>query len=96
VADRILRESQTGVIVVKTKSPAPANFASEAVGQSAISILVDKWFAENTYSADEFDELEKLLELKHRQKLTISLALPALNEQATIRNVIRTLRNALM
>jgi glucosyl-3-phosphoglycerate synthase len=96
VADRILRESQTGVIVVKTKSPELASFSTEAAGQSAISVLVDKWFAENTYSADEFDELEKLVELKQRQKLTISLALPALNEEETIRTVIRTLRPALM
>ena len=96
VADRILRESQTGVIVVKTKSPAPVSFSSEAAGQSAISVLVDKWFAENTYSADEFDDLEELVALKQEQKLTISLALPALNEAETIKTVIETLRQALM
>ena len=43
-------------------------------------ILVDKWFAENTFHADEFADLKQLMELKDKQGSTISLALPALNE----------------
>ncbi|OGO34044.1 MAG: glucosyl-3-phosphoglycerate synthase [Chloroflexi bacterium RBG_16_57_11] len=59
-------------------------------------MLVDKWFAENTYQADEFQDLETLHELKLQQGLTISLALPALNEEETIGNVIQIATSALM
>jgi glucosyl-3-phosphoglycerate synthase len=96
VAEQILRESQRAVIVVKTCRPMPVNLESEEAGQTAISVLVDKWFAENSYSADEFDELDYLLALKRKQNLSISLALPALNEEETIGNVIQTVKDALV
>jgi len=96
VAERVLQESPAGVMVVKTKRPAPSHFESETVSQTAISVLVDKWFAENTYSAEEFSDLESLLELKHKRGLTISLAFPALNEEKTVGNVIREVKEPLM
>jgi len=96
VAEAILKGHPSGVIVVKTKRPAPQSFESEAVGQTAISVLVDKWFAENTYHADEFHDLGNLVELKQKQRLKISLALPALNEEETVGNVIQTIKNELM
>lgn len=96
VAEAILREGRSSVIVVRTKRPLPASFENAKVGQSAISLLVDKWFAENTYHADEFDNLNFLVDLKRSSGLTISLALPALNEQETVGNVITTVKQALM
>ena len=96
VAEKIMRESQHGVIVVKTKLPHGINPASEEAGQTAISVLVDKWFAENTFHADEFADLKYLLSLKQKQNLTISLALPALNEEQTVGKVLRTIKNVLM
>ncbi|WP_345309905.1 glucosyl-3-phosphoglycerate synthase [Candidatus Villigracilis saccharophilus] len=96
VAEKIMQESQHGVIVVKTKLPYEVNPASEEAGQTAISVLVDKWFAENTFHADEFADLKYLLSLKEKQNLTISLALPALNEEQTVGKVIRTIKNVLM
>jgi glycosyltransferase involved in cell wall biosynthesis/nucleotide-binding universal stress UspA family protein len=96
VATAILREGRSSVIVVRTKRPAPASFEDEIVGQTAISVLVDKWFAENTYHADEFDNLDFLVSLKRSKGLTISLALPALNEEATVGKVITTVKQALM
>ena len=57
---------------------------------------MDKWFAENTYHADEFADLDALLDLKRQRGLTISLALPALNEEATVGNVIRSIKGPLM
>ncbi len=65
-------------------------------GARAISLLVDRWFAENTYHAAEFDDLAKLVEKKEQQNLTISLALPALNEEETVGTVIETIKTALM
>jgi glycosyltransferase involved in cell wall biosynthesis/nucleotide-binding universal stress UspA family protein len=96
VAEGVLHRSSKGVLVVKSRRPLPPNMNSESVGQNAISILVDRWFAENTYHAAEFNDLSQLLELKRKQKLSISLALPALNEEATVGRVIQTLQEALI
>lgn len=96
VAEKIINESNKGVIVVKSKLSASINPASEEAGQSAISVLVDKWFAENTFHADEFSDLKYLVSLKEKQNLKISLALPALNEEKTVGKVIRTVKNSLM
>lgn len=96
VAERVISDVTSAVVVVKTRRPAPASFADERVGAGAISLLVDKWFAQNTFQADEFADLEQLVELKREQGVTISLALPALNEEATVGKVIRTVKRALM
>jgi glucosyl-3-phosphoglycerate synthase len=61
-----------------------------------ISAVVDKWFAENTFHSREFRDVGRLVELKRRQGVTISLGLPTLNEEATIGDIIATLRGALM
>jgi glucosyl-3-phosphoglycerate synthase len=58
--------------------------------------VVDKWFAENTYDSREFEDLRELVRLKQRQGLTISLGLPALNEQETVGSIIRTVKQELM
>lgn len=96
VADRILQEARAAVMVVKTRRTMPETVTDEIIGAQAISILVDKWFAENTFDASEFADLEHLANLKREQGLTISLALPALNEQKTVGKVLRTIQRALM
>jgi nucleotide-binding universal stress UspA family protein len=96
VAEQIMRESHRGVIVVKTQQAPQVSLESEEAGQSAISVLVDKWFAENTFHADEFQDLNYLLSLKRERGLSISLALPALNEEETVGNVIGTIKRSLM
>lgn len=77
-------------------TPASLALAGELAGQEAISILVDKWFAEKTFHADEFADLERLVAAKHAQGLTVSLALPALNEEKTVGAVISSIKTALM
>ena len=96
VADRILREANCTVIAVKSGRPLPYDAYDESAGVDAISILVDKWFGENTFHADEFSNLRDEVELKKNQGLTISLALPALNEEETVGNVIRMMKRELM
>lgn len=96
VADRVLHEAPAGVIVVKTRRSMRVVAPDETAGAQAISVLVDKWFAENTFHADEFADLERLVALKRAQGVTISLALPALNEEETVGNVIETVRHALV
>ncbi|HVF24453.1 MAG TPA: glucosyl-3-phosphoglycerate synthase [Anaerolineales bacterium] len=95
-ADRILREAPGVVVAVKSGRPLPQADYDESSGSQAISILVDKWFAENTFHADEFKQLNELVKLKREQGLTISVALPALNEEETMGHVIKTIRSALM
>ncbi|MCI0553335.1 MAG: glucosyl-3-phosphoglycerate synthase [Anaerolineae bacterium] len=96
VADRILHESSVPVIAVKSGRPLPQADYDERAGAQAISILVDKWFAENTFHADEFTQLDELVKLKREQGVTISAALPALNEEESVGHVINTIKNALM
>src|SRR5881296_777059 len=58
--------------------------------------LADKWFAENTFSSTEFADLRRLVDAKERQNQRISVGLPTLNEEATIRKVIRAIRSRLV
>jgi glycosyltransferase involved in cell wall biosynthesis len=96
VAEKLLRESTATVMLVKAPRLISAGMFDESVGAKAISILVDKWFAENTFHANEFSDLEKLLGLKEKQGAKISLAFPALNEEKTVGKVITTIKTALM
>lgn len=95
VTDRLLKESKAAILAVRTYQEM-GNPADELVGARAISVLVDKWFAENTYHAHEFNDLYKLTQLKERQKLKISLVLPALNEEKTLENIIVNAQKSLM
>jgi hypothetical protein len=95
-ADTILCDAPCPVIAVKSARPLHHAVYDESAGVQAISILVDKWFAENTFHADEFKKMDELIELKHQQGLTISLALPALDEEQTVGKVISTMKNELM
>lgn len=96
VAGGLLRNHPGAVMVVRTRREMPSPPLDESVGNRAISILVDKWFAENTYEASEFEDLQALLAFKRARNLTVSLALPALNEEKTVGSVIQTLKSALM
>ena len=46
IAEALLRSGSRGVLVVKSRRPLPSNMESEVAGQNAISILVDRWFAD--------------------------------------------------
>lgn len=96
VADRILHEAPCAVIAVKSGRPLPQVKHDEMLDFDAISLLVDKWFGQNTFHADEFYNLREMVELKKQQGVTISLALPALNEEETVGKVIRTMKKELM
>ena len=61
-----------------------------------LAVIVDKWFAENTFHTREFMDLDRLIELKQDQGVSISLALPALNEEETVGKVIESVKSALM
>ena len=97
---RLLRRLPSSVMVVKTAGPVSAlkdpdrPFRIES--RAAAGERVDRWFAENTFHSREFHDLRRLVDLKQRQNVTISLGLPTLNEQTTIGKVVRTFKHALM
>jgi nucleotide-binding universal stress UspA family protein len=78
---------------VRTRTALPLDRASRS---TAVGELVDAWFVRNTFTSSEFARLDKLVEAKQRQGHRISVALPTLNEEATIRKVIHAIRSRLM
>lgn len=93
-AQSVLKQISIPALVVKSRATTPDAASTEPATpvDYTISVVVDKWFAENTFHAHEFENIQQLVELKTRQSLTISLGLPTLNEEATIGNVIKTVR----
>lgn len=96
VAEKLLRDASNTTIIVKSCRLMSESMLDESAGTQAISVLVDKWFAENTFHAGEFADLKNLMALKEQQGATISLALPALNEEKTVGKIIQTIKKALM
>ena len=89
----IVAKSALTVPAIVEDGGAPLPFA---VPHAEVSTVVDKWFAENTFHSREFRDVRRLVELKRRQGLTISLGLPTLNESATIEPILATLKGELM
>lgn len=94
IVEHVALKTDKPLVVVKTPSTSVAEFSEKTSAEASrpLSEKVDKWFAENTFHRKEFDEPKKLLELKEKQGLTISLGLPALNEAETVGNIIRTVK----
>lgn len=92
-AMQVMNKANTAVLVVKSRR---AISEKSPTVDYTISVVVDKWFAENTFHAHEFAEIKHLVAMKERQGLTVSLGLPALNEEETIGRLIQTMRVALM
>jgi glucosyl-3-phosphoglycerate synthase len=95
-------ESLPGTVILAKSSRAIPPIIGDGVpppislSEEEVSAAVDKWFAENTFHSREFRDVGRLVDLKRQQGLTISLGLPTLNEEATIGDIIVTLRGALM
>lgn len=97
-AAQVVAKADVPVLVVRavhTLYPFPIPVPEPPV-DFTISVIVDKWFAENTFHAREFHDLDALVRLKEKQGLTISLGLPTLNEEKTIGKIIETVRSRFM
>jgi len=57
---------------------------------------VAEWFDRNRYKASSFSNIKKLVDLKKKQKLTISLAIPTFNEEKTVEKIITLFKEKLM
>lgn len=97
LADRVLRNVDTTVVLVRHRMAQAEEQAQQIWQQHRdLSATVDRWFAENTFSSHEYDDLQRMVALKQQQGATISLALPTLNEAATIGEIIGQLQERLM
>lgn len=101
--EQVARQTSASLLVVKSRVPvAPAIRAARrrarphVLDADTLSLLVDKWFAENTFHAEEFSDLGRLIDIKRSRNITISVGLPALNEEDTIADIIKVLKTTLM
>jgi len=96
IVEQLARETQKPLLVFKTPQPFTTWLRMDRLDEpKPLSEIVDKWFAENTFHRREFDDVKKLVELKEKQGLTISLGLPALNEAETVGRIIKTFKKQL-
>ncbi|KAB2895643.1 MAG: glycosyltransferase, partial [Burkholderiaceae bacterium] len=99
VAQQLFERTKSPVALVRAWQPETLAFHAPRLRRLThedISTRVDRWFAENTFDSHEFADLAALMTLKEKRGVTISVGLPALNEEATVETVIRTLKKALM
>ncbi|MBC8164007.1 MAG: universal stress protein [Roseiflexaceae bacterium] len=97
LADRVLRHADATVVLVRHRMEQAEEQAQQVwERQRDLSTTVDRWFAENTFSSAEFEDLKRLTALKQQQKLTISLGLPALNEEETIGQILGVIKRTMM
>ena len=57
---------------------------------------IEPWILKNTFSQDEFADIDRLLQAKRDRHVSISLVLPALNEEKTVGQVIDAFKGPLM
>jgi glucosyl-3-phosphoglycerate synthase len=101
--EAIAARARPTVVVVKTReqierstfeqlaSRAETLAAADRAAEEAraIPVRVERWFGEANFHHAEFSDLRVLATLKEKQKLTISLVLPTLNEEETIGPIVR-------
>lgn len=101
--EAVATRAKSTVVVVKTREPlsrhtfeqlaekaetlAAADRAAEEV--RAVPARVERWFGESNFHHAEFGDLRRLVQLKEKQNVTISLVLPTLNEEETIGPIVR-------
>ena len=108
--EEVAERATCTVMVVRTREPidratfehlarrADTLAAVERAAEVSRSVpaRVDRWFGESNYHHAEFADLERLVELKQRRGVTVSLVLPSLNEAETIGAIVTRARRDLM
>ena len=74
-------------LAAKVESLAAADRAAEEA--RAVPARVERWFGESNFHHAEFGDLRRLVQLKEKQGVTISLVLPTLDEEETIGPIVR-------
>jgi glucosyl-3-phosphoglycerate synthase len=94
---RMLRRLPGTVMIVKKAGvPTSRPAVPRTETRAAITEQVDRWLTENTFDSREFDDLQRLVDRKQRQDLTISLAIPATPGATGLGAAVRGLKQALM
>jgi glucosyl-3-phosphoglycerate synthase len=81
-------------LAAKAESLAAADRAAEEA--RAVPARVERWFGESNFHHAEFGDLRRLVQLKEKQGLTVSLVLPTLDEQETIGPIVRRAMREMM
>jgi len=101
--EAIATRAKPTVIVVKTRetigratfeqlaSRAETLAAADRAAEEARAVpaRVERWFGESNFHHAEFSDLRRLVQLKEKQGVTVSLVLPTLNEEETIGPIVR-------
>jgi glucosyl-3-phosphoglycerate synthase len=101
--EAIATRAKPSVVVVKTRETigrqtfeqlaqrAETLVAADRAAEEARAVpaRVERWFGESNFHHGEFADLRRLAQLKEKQRLTISLVLPTLNEEETIGPIVR-------
>ncbi|HSL97893.1 MAG TPA: glucosyl-3-phosphoglycerate synthase [Candidatus Deferrimicrobiaceae bacterium] len=103
VPEAIAARARGTVVVVKTRetigrqtfeqlaSRAESLVAADRAAEEsrAVPARVERWFGESNFHHAEFADLRRLVQLKEKQGVTISLVLPTLNEEETVGPIVR-------
>jgi nucleotide-binding universal stress UspA family protein len=101
--EAIATRAKPSVVVVKTRetigratfeqlaSRAETLAAADRAAEEARAVpaRVERWFGESNFHHAEFADLRRLVQLKEKQGVTVSLVLPTLNEEETIGPIVR-------
>ena len=58
--------------------------------------IIEKWLHEKTFHNEEFSDLKELIKLKRKNKDSVSVVIPTLNEEKTIGKIVKIIRTKLM
>jgi glucosyl-3-phosphoglycerate synthase len=101
--EAIAARARPTVVVVKTQevigkstfdslaSKAESLIAADRAAEEARAVpaRVERWFGESNFHHGEFSDLRRLVQLKEKQGVTVSLVLPTLDEEETIGPIVR-------
>ena len=81
-------------LAARAETLAAADRAAEEA--RAVPARVERWFGESNFHHAEFADLRRLVQLKEKQGVTVSLVLPTLNEEETIGPIVRRAMREMM
>ncbi len=101
--EAVAARAKSTVIVVKTReaigrptfearaSRAETLAAADRAAEEARAVpaRVERWFGESNFHHAEFSDLRRLVQLKEKQGVTVSLVFPTLDEEETIGPIVR-------
>ncbi len=108
--EAVAARAKPSVVVVRTRETIARNTFDQLAARAetlaaadraaeearAVPVRVERWFGESNFHHAEFADLRRLVTLKEKQHLTVSLVLPTLDEEETIGPIVRRAIRELM